>query len=117
MNWKFWEKQEKQTGGVKLSKPKDLPSGVGKHIVVKLGYSSDWTWSLKIVTMPRKDNKRTKDFRIYDPKTAIPNNVKIVDYRSLEGLCDVILFEGWYEDDSFKLEVKDNHLICQDEAV
>ncbi|MBU1341515.1 MAG: hypothetical protein KKE44_03810 [Proteobacteria bacterium] len=117
MNWKFWNKQDQgKEKGVKLPKPKDLTSGVGKHLVTKLGYSSDWVWSLKSVAKEKKDQKGIFDFRAYDPATAKMKNVTVLNYTSLDANQELILFEGWYDKNSWELDVQDNHRVSHDQA-
>lgn len=117
MNWMFWKKQEGKDRISKLPKPKELTTGVGKYLVVELGYSPDWVWSLKMVAKAKQDKKGIFDFRVYDVNSAKTSNVKVLDYTSLEGHHGLILFEGWYDKNSWDLEVKDNHHAPQDQAV
>jgi hypothetical protein len=116
MNWKFWKKKQTGDTKIKLPKPKDLTSGVGRYLVVDLGYSPDWVWSLKSVIKVRNDQKGFFDFRVYDPDSAKMNNVTVLDYTSLEGHPALILFEGWYDKNSWDLEVRDNHHVSPVQA-
>ena len=112
MNWKFWQKKEStepQTSKTpKPSKPKDLPSGVGRHIVVNLNYDPDWVWSLKCVKKLIQGRKHTFDFRVFEPSAALAKGVVVSDYNSLNVHVDLILFDGWFNDSSMEVSVADH---------
>ena len=102
MDWKFWRKNKTAAapnGGKtrRLGRPKDLPSEVGRHLVVKEGLDPDWVWSLKCVKKPRENSKSAFDIRIFSPITAAQQRVKIRDYASLDNHAGLIIFAGWYD--------------------
>lgn len=111
MYWKFWRKNKTAAapnGGKtrRLGRPKDLPSEVGRHLVVKEGLDPDWVWSLKCVKKPRENSKSAFDIRIFSPITAAQQRVKIRDYASLDNHAGLIIFAGWYDRNTtiFQLE-------------
>ncbi|MBA3010637.1 MAG: hypothetical protein KKF12_13755, partial [Proteobacteria bacterium] len=83
MQWKFWEKNTIEKG-VKLSKPEDLYSCVGKYLVVNLEYDPDWVWQLKSVAMKRENTKKVLDFRAFDPLSANLRGIQVLNYKSLD---------------------------------
>jgi hypothetical protein len=101
MNWKFWKK----AGPDSLPKPRELPSDLGKYLVVNLQYDPDWVWQLRVVTDLPKDG--TVSFRVYDPASAAMQGQAIKDYTSLEGQRGLILFDGWLRKQSRELQVND----------
>ncbi|QTA79992.1 Uncharacterized protein dnl_22770 [Desulfonema limicola] len=103
MNLKFWQKDKS-----KLPKPQELPSGVGRYLVVNLKLESDWVWNLKAVVRPKENVKSINNIRIYDPSTAAAMEVKVKDYTSLDNYPDLILFDGWYDKDSWEMKIRDN---------
>ncbi len=106
MNWKFWQK--KPSGQpIKLDKPKDLPSAVGRSLVVDKQLDPDWVWHLKIVTMAKENQKGIYDFRIFDPDSAAAKGIAISDYKTLDGTMDLVLFDGWYDKGTWELSVND----------
>jgi hypothetical protein len=108
MNWQFWKKNNAGKG-VKLPKPKDLPSAVGRYLVVNLQYDPDWVWQLKSVSRAREARKGEFDFRIFDPAAARAHGVLVQNYLSLDDRGDLILFDGWYDTLDWKMEILDRH--------
>lgn len=107
MTWKFWQKN---TGGVKapkLPKPKELPAGVGRYLVVDLKHDPDWVWTLKSVSLPKEGFKSAFLIRIYDDTTAMANGVLVKNYTSLDNHPGLVLFEGWYDKNTWAMEIKD----------
>jgi hypothetical protein len=109
MGWKFWQKKEAADGAPKakkLSKPKELPSAVGRSLVVDRKLDPDWVWSLKCVTAPREE-KSIMDFRIFDEGDASARDIWVKNYTTLDDHGDLILFEGWYDKETWKMEIRD----------
>lgn len=102
MSWKFWQKNESPAdpnGGKiqRLEKPRDLPSEIGRHLVVEQGLDPDWVWNLKCVRKPKENSKSAFDIRIFSSETAAQHGVKIRDYVSLDHHMDLVIFAGWYD--------------------
>ncbi len=116
MRWKFWEK-EKSQNTVKAGKPVELPSSVGKYLVVNLKYDPDWVWNLKAVTMAKEDRKGFFIFRIFDPDFTGLRGVKIQNYTSLDNHPELVYFDGWYDKNSWDLMVNDHYKAMRDIAV
>jgi len=111
MKWKFWESKtetrESSPEVPKLPKPKDIPEPVGRYLVVGLGKNPDWVWNLKAVLRPRPDGQDSYEVRVFNMSTAAQANVPIKDYTSLDGHPELILYEGWYDKKSLKVEIKE----------
>lgn len=105
MQWKEWVKNQ-ANNIFKFDQPKELPSRVGKYIVVDLKYDPDWVWSLRILTVPRGDEKTLVDFRIFDPEKARLQGLDLRDYNSLDSHPEAVLFEGWYNRRTWEMEVQ-----------
>jgi hypothetical protein len=111
MEWKFWRKNETAAapnGGKiqRLEKPKDLPSEVGRHLVVQEGLDPDWVWSLKCVKKPRENSKSVFDIRIFSSETAAQQGVKIRDYASLDNHANLVIFAGWYDKSTANVQLE-----------
>ena len=94
MDWKFWQKKQIDTPrgngkSKKFGKPRDLPQAVGRHLVVEKGLDPDWVWALKCVEKPRANDKKTFDIRIFSQVSTTQNNLKVIDYESLEDHMDM----------------------------
>lgn len=109
MNWKFWQKQD--TAGAaasKLPRPMELPSGIGRYLVVNLKYDPDWVWSLKAVIRPISGRRGAFDFRLFEPPAAQSNGVSVRDYTSLDRHPELILFDGWFNKLPWEVVVNDH---------
>lgn len=111
MNWKFWEKKaenkEAQGQAVKLSGPKNIPEAVGRYLVVKLGKDPDWVWSLKAVVRQRPEANTAFDVRVFAVNQASAKNLNVKNFNSLDASPDLILFEGWYDKKTNKVDIKE----------
>ena len=108
MSWKFWEKKvgSEATANAKEEKlpgPKEMPSIVGRHLVVTLGNDPDWVWKLKTVMRHRPEGKQAYDIRVYSDNEAMLKKVSVKNYNSLEDNGDLILFEGWFDKKSMEV--------------
>ena len=108
MLWKFWQKN-KEASALKEEKPKDLPSRLGKYLVVDLQYDPDWVWSLKVTSRKRKNYHYVYEFRVFDPVSAKMNAREIRQFSSLDDYPEMIFFDGWYNKDNWEMDVKDRY--------
>ena len=109
MNWKFWQKKPEQVSTepkvVKLPGPKSIPEPVGRHLVVQLGKDPDWVWKLEAVVRQRPESKSAFDIRVFDRNQTESNKLRIINYNSFDAHPELILFEGWYDKKSMKVEI------------
>ncbi len=108
MMWQFWKKDSgnataSKNNGRKVSKPRELDL-VGRHLVQKLKKDPDWVWNLREVVLQREGIKGAFDFRVFDPVMAKQKKVAVTDYPSLDAHPELILYEGWYDKTSNKVE-------------
>ncbi len=116
MRWKFWEK-DKSGKLVKRTKPGELPSIVGKYLVVDLKYDPDWVWQLKAAKIEKENRKGFFLFRIFDPSLALMKGIKVQHYATLDDHPELIYFDGWYEKFSWQLQVNDRYKSMAKESV
>jgi len=113
MTWKFWEKKQEGTapaagpGPAKISGPKRIHESVGRFLVVRLQADPDWVWSLKEVERQRPETKTAFDVRVYDERQTGSKNVMIKNYSSLDAHPDLILYEGWFDKKTMKVQIED----------
>lgn len=105
MFWKFWN--NRPATAPKPSKPKELPSRLGRHLVVDLKYDPDWAWSLKIVSRPDQGSKERFEYRIFDP--ADPRCLGVKSFSDLDDRPEAVYFDGWYNKNSWEMQVNDHH--------
>jgi hypothetical protein len=79
-----------------LPGPKGIPEHVGRYLVTKETMSPDRVWTLKAVIIPRLAEKNVIDVRVYDSNEAQRNDVKVVNYHSLDDHPALVIFDGWY---------------------
>jgi len=111
MGWQIWKKKESSTAlpgtpPKKLEKPRELPDDVGRNLVVEQGLDPDWVWSLKCVRKPKGNSKNTFDIRIFSQESAAQKGVKVRDYVTLEDHMDLVIFAGWYDKGSRKIQME-----------
>ena len=100
MNWKFWKKPE--SGEVKkLPKPKDIPPSVGRQLVVQFKQDPDWVWSLKSVERHQEGSKKKYDVRVFDETETRSKGVRVLNYETLDQYPQLVLFEGWFDKESY----------------
>lgn len=94
-----------------------MPEAVVKYLEAQ-GLDSVWVNNLKAVTRNRPDGK-TMDVRIYDESDTSAKGIKVKDYPSLDASPDLILYEGWFDADSAKVELveKAKPVISKDETI
>lgn len=114
MNWKFWE-IKKSNSLNELSKPKELPSRLGKHMVVNLKYDPDWVWTLKIVTLSVAGQGSKVHFRLFDPESTRLQGLIVRDFNTLNGYPDMIAFNGWYNKDTWGIEMDPSRALANEE--
>jgi hypothetical protein len=109
-NWKFWETANKNDRrlnlrSAKLPKPKDLPDRIGIHLVTQLKQDPDWVWTLKWVGRPTTE-KHNFEIRIFDPEEAFLSDVIVMDFNSLDGFPELVLFAGCFNKKTGWVDIK-----------
>jgi hypothetical protein len=104
MKWKFWSK-ETDAGVAKLPKPRDLPQLIGQYMVTKLKEEPDTIWNYKAVVLTREGSKTAFYVRVFNPAAADARGIRVTNYTSLDAAADLILFQGWYDKETGKVEL------------
>jgi len=112
MFWKFWKKKPAREEPSKirverLPRPKDIPELVGMYLIRELKQNADWVWKLKAVVRPRPESKDAFDFRVFDQAQVAAWKVKVKDYKSLNLYPDLILYQGWFNTESMKVQIEE----------
>ena len=104
----FWKKKSdpSQPKAIKLKGPKFIPDIVGGHLVTDYNQNPDYVWKLKSVVRCREDSKNTFDIRVFDEVEAATKNIKIQDYNSFDEHPELILFEGWFDNELRMIDVE-----------
>ena len=57
----------------------------------------------------RRDGAKTFEVRIFDPADAEANRIKIADYNTFDTRPDLVIWEGWFDEDSKKVELEEKN--------
>lgn len=111
MSWSFWKRKSDTVDASKpkeekLPKPMDIPESVGRSLVVDFGKDPDWVWHLKSV-VHRREEKNCYEVRVFDESQAMMHGIIVRDFTSLDEHPELILFEGWYDKKSNKVQVQE----------
>jgi hypothetical protein len=108
----FGKKKAEEAGKAKVEKlpgPKGIPELVGRHLVVDFKQDPDWVWKLKGVVKQRSKSKTedTFDFRVFDEAQTAARKVTVRDYNSLNEHPELILYQGWFDKKSMKVQIEE----------
>ena len=94
-----------------------MPEPVAKYLEAQ-GLDSTWVRNLKAVSK-NHNGAKAMDVRIYDDVDANAKNVKVKEYASLDANPDLVLYEGWFDTDSNKVELveKTKCEVSKDETI
>ena len=104
----FWKKKAvtSEPKVKKLPGPKYMPDIEGGHLVTDYKQNPDYIWKLKAVVRPRQESKNAFDCRVFDDVEAATKSIKIENYTSLDEHPELILFEGWFDNESRQLHLE-----------
>ncbi len=108
----FWKKQTAtkeppKPKAHKLPGPREIPHSVGKLLIAKYKMDPNLVPILKAVIRESPKAERSFDCRIFDNSEAEAIKVEIKDYTSLDEHPDLILYEGWYDGKSERVELEE----------
>lgn len=97
-------KKSPKPKAAELPRPEKIPDLVGKYLVSELKMNPELVPILMSVRRQSSKGKSIFDIRIYDePETAI-KKVTVTSYNSLDEYPDLILYEGWYDQQAKHVE-------------
>ncbi len=91
----------------KLPGPRLIPGLVERHLIAQYKIDADLVPVLKAVVRRRPGAERAFDCRIFDEAEAEASETQIRDYSSLDGHPELVLYEGWFDEDSKRVELKE----------
>ena len=106
MKLRFWQRDTIGPDAPRASKPKEIPDGVGRYLVVTLKQNPDWIWGLMVVFRDRPGGGSVRDMCVFDPKNADQQGIEVRDYNQLSQHPELILFQGWYDKRQGAFEIK-----------
>jgi len=98
----------------KLPGPKPMPGLVEKHLIAEYKMDPDLVRILKAVVRKSPKAEKAFDCRIFDQSEAEASEVQIKDYTSLDGHPELILYEGWFDEQSKRVELGEKKKLIYD---
>jgi hypothetical protein len=114
------ESKEKEPPKLKAGKVEKLPgprqiSGlVGKYLTAEYKMNDDLVRILKAVVRKRQEAEAAFDCRIFDQSEAEASEIQIKDYTSLDEHPDLILYEGWFDEETKHVEMAEKKKVSLD---
>jgi len=106
----FWKKRRAEEPSKpkveKLPKPKGMFQLLLNYLMTEMKQDPIWLWTLKTVVRPRPESKDAFDVRVFDEAQVAAKKVAIKDYTSLNEHPDLILYEGWFDKKSGKVQIE-----------
>ncbi len=99
------KKEPGPSQAAKLPKPRDILQPVGQALVVQHKEEPDWVWHLKCVTMDDTQVPGRELFRVFDHEACVDEGVIVKAYPSLDPYPQLVLYYGWVEKKSKKMEL------------
>jgi hypothetical protein len=90
---------------VKLPGPRPIQGLIEKYITATYKIDDSIVRLFKMVVRKRPNTEKALDCRIYDPQEAEASEVQVKDYTSLDGHTDLILYDGWFDEESKQVEL------------
>ena len=103
----FWNKKPAKEETEKLSGPKPIPKLVQNYLVSKTKMDLNLAEILKAVTRKRTNGGVAFDIRVFDDSEALATKIQVKDYTSLDESPNLIIYEGWYEEESKKVTLEE----------
>lgn len=101
----------------KLPRPREIPGLVQNHLVGEKKMNPDIAQVLKAVVRKRQNGQEGFNIRIFDESDAIANKIEIKNYTSLDEHPNLVLYDGWFDESSKKLELVEKNKISQDTTI
>ncbi len=98
----------------KLPGPRSVPDLAEKYLVSNCKLNIDMVRILRSVLHRRPGTERASDCRIFDQSEAEAKEVIVKDYTSLDGHPELILYEGWLDEDAKRVELTEKRKMNYD---
>jgi len=89
-----------------LLRPGEIPELVGEYLVSEMKMDPDLVHLLMSVTRKSSRGGGAVDIRIYDEPETLIKKVTVENYNTLDDHPELILYEGWFDEESKKVEGK-----------
>ncbi len=111
----FWGKKSAKEEG-KLSGPKEIRGPVQTYLVAERKMDPELVKLLKAVER-KSATGATFSIRVFDNSEAIAKKVQVKDYTSLDECPDLIIYEGWFDDEAKQVELEEKKKVNWDTPI
>jgi hypothetical protein len=101
----FW-KRKVQQGVEELPGSQEIPDRVGRYLACDLRKDPEWVWKLRSVLRHNKRGKSIFDIRVFDEVQAVANKVTVENYVSLDEHPNLVLYQGWFDKGSLRMQIE-----------
>ena len=111
----FWSKKPAKEEG-KLSGPKEIPGSVQNYLVAERKMDPDLIKLLKAVVR-KSTTGATFNIRVFDSSEAKAKEVQVKDYTSLDECPDLIIYEGWFDNEAKQVKLEEKKKVNWDTPI
>jgi len=101
----------------KLPGPRQIPGLVEKHIIAEYKMDPELVRILKAVVHTRSTEEGVFNIRVFDESEALAKKIQVKDYTSLDEHPDLIIYEGWFDERSKRVELEEKKKISSDTTI
>jgi len=118
----FWKKEPavEEPSKLKVEKmpePKQIPGLVEKHIIAEYKMDPDLTRILKAVVRASSTEEGVFNIRVFDESETLAKKIQVKDYTSLDNHPDLIIYEGWFDEKSKRVELEEKKKVSSDTTI
>ena len=110
----FGNKKTEDKKVEKLAGPREIPGLVQNYLSKELKLDIELVRLLKSTVRRRQDDTRVSDIRIFDDADAAAYKVQVKDYNTFDEHPELVIWEGWFDEGTKKVELKEKKKFVQD---
>ena len=101
----------------KLPGPRQIPGLVEKHIIAEYKMDPELVRILKAVVRASSTEEAVFNIRVFDESEALAKKVQVTDYTSLDEHPDLIIYGGWFDEKSKRVELEEKKKVSSDTTI
>jgi len=101
----------------KLPGPRQIPGLVEKHIIAEYKMDPELVRILKAVIRASSTEEAVFNIRVFDESETLARKVQVKDYTSLDEHPALIIYEGWFDEKSKRVELKEKKKVSSDTTI
>jgi hypothetical protein len=104
---KMFGKKSDEPKAKKLTGPRQTSGLLEKKLSTEYKIDADIMHALMVLVRKIPESEKALVYRVYDSADAEARGVKIKNYTSLDSYPDMILYEGWFDESTGQIEIKE----------